>query len=51
MNKERIFITGLVSFLLIGSLIATGSTDGIYIAVSVAIFLVAIAYAAWCERL
>lgn len=51
MTKERAFITGLVSFLILGSLIATGATDGVFIAVAIAIFLLGIAYAAWCERL
>jgi hypothetical protein len=51
MNKERIFVTCLVSFLVIGSLLATGATDGVYIAISILLFLLAIAYAAWCERL
>ncbi len=51
MNKERAFVTGLVSFLVIGTLLASGMTDGVYIAVSIALFLLAAVYAAWCERL
>jgi len=51
MNKERAFITGLVSFLIIGSLIATQSTDAIYVATAIGFFLICIAYAEWCERL
>lgn len=51
MNKERAFITGLVGFLIIGSLIATQSTDAIYVAAAIGFFLVCIAYAEWCERL
>jgi hypothetical protein len=51
MNKERAFITGIVGFLIIGSLIATNSTDGIYIAASLAFFAICVAYAEWCERL
>ena len=51
MNKERAFITGLVSFLVIGSLLATGVTDGIYIAVTIGLFLAAILYTVWCQRL
>ena len=49
--KERTFITGLVAFLVIGTLLATGSTDGIYIATTALFFLICIAYAEWCERL
>ena len=51
MNKERGFVTGLVSFLIMGSLLATGATDGIYLAVSIAFFLLCIAYAVWCEKI
>ena len=51
MNKEKAFLTGLISFLIIGSLIATKSPDGIYIAATIGFFLICIAYAEWCERL
>lgn len=51
MNNERTFILGLVCFLLIGSLLATGAADAIYVAVTIALFLLGIAYAAWCGRL
>ncbi|MCE0484394.1 MAG: hypothetical protein LV479_09175 [Methylacidiphilales bacterium] len=51
MNKERAFVTGMVSFLIIGSLIATGVTDGVYVAASIGFFLLCIAYAEWCARL
>jgi hypothetical protein len=51
MNKEKAFVTGFVGFLIIGSLIATRSTDGIYVACAVGFFLICIAYAEWCERL
>ena len=51
MTKERAFITGLVSFLIIGSLLATGSTDGAYIAASFVFFLLCVAYTVWCEKI
>jgi hypothetical protein len=49
--KERTFVGGLVAFLILGSLLATGSTDGIFVAVTVGFFLLCIAYAEGCERL
>jgi hypothetical protein len=51
MNKERAFAVGAISFLAIGGLLAAGGTDAIYVAVSIAMFLVGIAYAAWCEKI
>jgi hypothetical protein len=51
MNKERAFVAGLVSFLIIGSLLASGTMDGVYVAVSFGFFLLCIAYAAWCEKI
>ena len=51
MNKERSFVTGLVAFLVIGSLIATGATDGVFAAATIGFFLLCIAYAAWCEKI
>ena len=49
--KERAFVTGLVAFLILGSLLATGAMDGVYIAASIGFFLLCIAYAEGCERL
>jgi hypothetical protein len=49
--KHEEFITGLIIFLIMGSLIATRSTDGYFVAASIAFFLVCVAYAEWCERL
>jgi hypothetical protein len=49
--KSKAFLTGLISFLLIGSLIATCSTDGYYIAAAIAFFLLCVVYAEWCEKL
>ena len=49
--KRNTFFTGLVIFLIIGSLIATRSTDGYFIAGSIAFFTLCIAYTVWCERL
>jgi hypothetical protein len=50
-TKERTFLTGLVAFLVIGSLLDTGTTDGVFVAATVGFFLLCIAYAEWCERL
>jgi hypothetical protein len=49
--KRKAFLTGLVVFLIIGSLIATRSTDGYFAAASIAFFVLCIAYTMWCERL
>ncbi len=51
MNKERTFVTCLVSFLVLGTLLFTGLTDGVFIAAAVGFFLLCIAYAAWCEKI
>jgi hypothetical protein len=50
-DKGRTFLTGLVAFLVIGSLLDTGTTDGVFVAATVGFFLLCIAYAEWCERL
>ena len=49
--KERTFVGGLVTFLIIGSLIATKSMDAIFVAVTLGFFLLCIAYAEGCGRL
>jgi succinate-acetate transporter protein len=49
--KEKTFVGGLVSFLIIGSLLATKSTDAIYVAVAILFFLLCIAYMEGCGRL
>jgi hypothetical protein len=49
--KERTFVAGLVTFLLVGSLIAAKSTDATYIAATIGFFAICVAYAEWCERL
>jgi succinate-acetate transporter protein len=49
--KERTFVGGLVTFLVIGSLLATGKTDVIFVAATLLFFLLCIAYAEGCERL
>ena len=50
-TKERKFLTGLVIFLVIGTLLDAGTTDGVFVAATVGFFLLCIAYAEWCERL
>jgi len=49
--KERTFVGCLVTFLVIGSLIAMGKTDAIFVAVTIGFFLLCIAYAEGCGRL
>jgi hypothetical protein len=49
--KSKAFLTGLVVFLLLGSLVAFGSTDGCYVAASIGFFLVCVIYAEACGRL
>ena len=49
--KSKAFLTGLVAFLIMGSLIATQSTDGFFVAAAIAFFLLCLAYAEGCERL
>jgi hypothetical protein len=50
-TKEGKFLTGLVIFLIVGSLLDSGTTDGVYVAATVGFFSLCIAYAEWCERL
>jgi succinate-acetate transporter protein len=49
--KERTLVGGLVSFLILGSLLATKSMDAIFVAVTIIFFLLCIAYAEGCGRL
>jgi hypothetical protein len=51
MTKENKFIAGLAAFLVIGTLLDTGTTDGIFVAATVGFFLLCIAYVEWCGRL
>lgn len=51
MNKERVIVTAIVGLLIVGGLIAAKATDGIFVATSIAFFLLCIAYAEGCERL
>ena len=44
-------VTGVVALLAAAVVLATGSTDVIYVAVTVFSFVVCIAYAEGCERL
>jgi hypothetical protein len=49
--KERTIVTGMVALLAAAVVLATGNTDVIYVAVTIAFFCICIAYAEWCERL
>jgi hypothetical protein len=49
--KGKVFLTSVVAFLVLGSLLATRSADGYFVAATIAFFLLCAAYAEWCERL
>ena len=49
--KERTIAGAAVTLLAIGALLATGTADSIFVAVTIVFFLICIAYAEWCERL
>lgn len=49
--KERMFVGGLIAFVILAILIVTKSTDAIFVAVSVGFFLLCFAYAEGCGRL
>jgi hypothetical protein len=51
MKKEHLFLTGLGTFLIIGTLLDTATPDGLFVAATVGFFLLCIAYAEWCGRL
>jgi hypothetical protein len=51
MSKENSFLTGLAVFLLMGTLLDSGTMDGVFIAITIGFFLGCIAYAEWCSRL
>ena len=51
MTKGNKFIAGLAVFLAIGTLLDTGTTDGIFIAATLGFFLLCMAYTEWCSRL
>ena len=51
MTKEKKFIAGLGVFLVIGTLLDIGSTDGFFVAATIGFFLLCIAYVEWCGRL
>ena len=51
MTGENKFIVGLVAFLAIGTLLDAGTTDGIFVSITVGFFALCIAYAEWCARL
>jgi hypothetical protein len=49
--KERAVVGAVVALLVMGVIVATFSTDLIYILAMVLFFALCIAYAEWCERL
>jgi hypothetical protein len=49
--KPKILLTGLIALLIFGGLIATGSTDGYYVAAAIGSFLLCALYAEGCARL
>ncbi|MEJ0001403.1 MAG: hypothetical protein WDO13_21070 [Verrucomicrobiota bacterium] len=51
MTKDRIIAASIVSLLLLALFVGGGATDAVYVIVSIALFLLAIAYAAWCEKI
>jgi hypothetical protein len=51
MTKDRSIVLGIVTLLLIVGLLASGMTDGVFIAASIAFFGLCIAYTEWCGRL
>jgi hypothetical protein len=51
MRKDSWFLIGLLAFLVIGSLIDTGTTDGYFIALTTVFFVFCIAYVELCDRL
>jgi hypothetical protein len=51
MNKDRSIVLGVVAFLVVGSLLDAGLTDGVFIAAAIGFFALCIAYTEWCGRL
>ena len=51
MTKDRTIVLGVVAFLVVGSLLDAGATDGVYIAAAIGFFTLCIAYTKWCGRL
>lgn len=49
--KERTVVGAVVILLILGVVVATFSTDLIFILATVLFFALCIAYAEWCERL
>jgi len=49
--KERTVVSTVVALLVFVALLAAGNTDIIYVAVSIALFAIGIAYAEGCEKL
>jgi hypothetical protein len=51
MTKEKTFLTCLMTFLILGTLLDIDWNDGIFIAATVGFFLLCLAYVEWCSRL
>ena len=49
--NERTLVKSIVGLLAAAAVLITGNTDVIYVAVSVALFAIGIAYAEGCEKL
>jgi hypothetical protein len=51
MTKDRTIVLGVVAFLVVGSLLDAGATDGVFVAAAIGFFMLCIAYTEWCGRL
>jgi len=49
--KERTLVKCVVGLLVAAVVLATRNTDAIYVGATLLFFVIAIAYAEWCERL
>jgi hypothetical protein len=49
--KERTIVSTVVALLVLAVVLLTGNTDVIYVAVTIALFVIGIAYAEGCEKL
>jgi hypothetical protein len=49
--KERTVVTGFVALLATAIVLGAGNTDIIFVAISIALFGIGIAYAEGCEKL
>ncbi len=49
--KRKTVLTVVAGVLVLGGLVATRTTDGYFVAATIAFFLLCAAYAEWCARL